>query len=61
MNARYLIRPKADGDIEDQAYYLATHATPEIGHRFLAAAHETFALLATQPGWVHRFAYPDTI
>lgn len=49
MKARYLIRPKADADLEDQAYYLATHATPEIGHRFLASAHETFALLATQP------------
>ena len=28
-------------------------ARPEVGHRFLVAAHKTFALLATQPdmGW----------
>lgn len=46
----YFIRPKADQDLEDQAYYLAIKATPEIGHRFLVAAHETFTLLAKQPG-----------
>ena len=50
---RYVLRPRADWDLEEQAYYYATVASPEIGHRFLAAAHETFALLATQPkmGW----------
>ena len=50
---RYAIRPKADRDLEDQSYYYATVATPELGHRFLLAAHETFSLLATQPnmGW----------
>lgn len=45
----YLVRPKADLDLEDQAYYLAVKAAPEVGHRFLVAAHDTFALLATQP------------
>lgn len=49
MSSRYLIRPKADRDLEDQAYYLATEATPEIGHRFLTSANETFTLLASQP------------
>ena len=49
MSSRYFIRPKADRDLEEQAYYLATEATPEIGHRFLTAAHETFTILATQP------------
>jgi toxin ParE1/3/4 len=54
--SRYVIRPKADRDLEDQAYYYATVATPELGHRFLLAAHETFSLLATQPnmGWQAR-------
>ena len=49
----YLVRPKADRDLEDQAYYYATRANAELGHRFLDAAHDTFALLATQPnmGW----------
>ena len=48
--SRYLIRPSADRDLDDQAYYYATIASPELGHRFLVAAHDTFALLATQPG-----------
>jgi len=50
---RYVLRPRADRNLDDQAYYYATMASPEVGHRFLAAAHETFALLATQPkmGW----------
>ena len=53
MSARYAIRPKADQDLDDQAHYFATHASPEVGHKFLLAAHETFSLLATQPemGW----------
>jgi toxin ParE1/3/4 len=58
--SRYLVRPKADRDLEDQAYYYATVANPELGHRFLIAAHETFALLATQPnmGWHPRLRHP---
>lgn len=53
MSATYVVRPKADHDLDEQAYYLATKAGPELGHRFLVAAHETFALLASQPemGW----------
>jgi toxin ParE1/3/4 len=58
--SRYLIRPKADRDLENQAYYYATVANPELGHRFLIAAHETFALLAKQPnmGWPPRLRHP---
>lgn len=53
MISGYVVRPKADQDLEDQAYYFAIKANPELGHRFLFAAHETFSLLATQPhmGW----------
>ena len=60
MRARYVVRPKADQDLDDQAYYLATQANPEVGHRFLLAAHETFSLLATQPemGWDCRLKDP---
>ena len=47
MSAVYVVRPKADQDLDDQAYYLATQAGPDLGHRFLLAAHETFGLLAT--------------
>lgn len=57
---RYVIRPKADQDLDDQAYYLATEANPEVGHHFLVSAHETFSLLATQPemGWRTRLTHP---
>lgn len=52
-DSHYVVRPKADRDLEEQAFYYATVASPELGHRFLVAAHDTFALLATQPnmGW----------
>jgi toxin ParE1/3/4 len=55
-----VIRPKADQDLDDEAYYLATQANPQVGHRFLLAAHETFSLLATQPqmGWHCRLSNP---
>jgi len=58
--SRYVVRPKADRDLEDQAYYYATAANPELGHRFLVSAHDTFALLATQPnlGWQSRLRHP---
>lgn len=57
--SRYVVRPKADQDLEDQAYYYATAASPEVGHRFLVAAHDTCALLATQPnmGWHARLRH----
>lgn len=60
MNGRYVLRPKADQDLDQQAYYLATEASPETGRRFLLAAHETFALLSTQPqmGWRVRVRHP---
>lgn len=60
MTPRYLIRPKADQDLDDQAWYLATEVSPELGHRFLVAAHQTFALLAAQPGigWRSRLPHP---
>ena len=49
MSGVYVIRPKADRDLDEQAYYLANQANPEVGHRFLLAAHETFGLLAANP------------
>ena len=61
MIAVYVVRPKADQDLDDQAYYYATEAGPELGHRFLLVAHETFGLLATQPqmGWHARLKHVD--
>lgn len=59
--SRYLVRPRADGDLDDQAFYYATVASADVGHRFLLAAHDTFALLATQPdmGWDARLRHPS--
>ena len=59
MSPRYVVRPKADQDLDDQAYYLVTEAGSEVGHRFLLAAHETFGLVATQPqiGWHPRLKH----
>jgi toxin ParE1/3/4 len=61
VSARYFIRPKADQDLEEEAYYLAERASPEVGHRFLIAAHETFTLLASSPGigWHSRLCHPQ--
>jgi plasmid stabilization system protein ParE len=53
VRSRYTIKPRADSDIEDYAAYLARNANLDVALRFLAAADETFSLLATQPdiGW----------
>jgi plasmid stabilization system protein ParE len=58
----YLIRPNADQDIEDQSFYLATKDGPDLGHRFLLAAHHTFTLLARHPsdGLAVQDALPGT-
>jgi len=63
VNPRYFVRPKADEDLDSQAFYLAEKAGLEIGHRFLIAAHETFALLAMQPemGWHPRLKHPEFV
>lgn len=59
MNAGYVLRPKADQDLDEHAKYLATEAGTETGYRFLEAAHETSALLSTQPqmGWPLRLRH----
>ena len=49
----YVVRPRADKDIDDIADDLAERASLDVGLRFLAAAYESFALIANQPeiGW----------
>ncbi len=61
IRSRYLLRPKADQDLDVQAHYYAIEASVEVGHTFLTAAHKTFALLATQPhmGWRSRLRNPS--
>ncbi len=60
MSARYVVLPKADRDLDDEADYLVGEAGLEVGFRFLAAALETFDLLASQPemGWKCRLKHP---
>ena len=60
--SEHSVCPSREGrpSLDQQAYYLATEAGPETGHRFLVAAYETFALLSTQPqmGWPLRLGNP---
>ena len=60
MSGRYVLRPKALQDLDAQAEYLATKASSAIGHRFLFAAHQTFTLLASEPGigWLSKLEHP---
>ena len=59
IDSRYVLRPRAEQDSDAQAYYYATVAGAEVGHRFLIAAHHTFTLLATHPnmGWQSRLEH----
>ena len=61
MKARYVVKPRADRDLDDYADYLVEEADIELGLRFLEAAHETFAVLATHPnmGWQARLKSTD--
>ena len=60
MRARYVVLPKAHGDLDDAADYLVNEAGLDVGLGFLAAAQETFNLLASQPamGWQCRLKNP---
>jgi toxin ParE1/3/4 len=60
VNAPYAVKPQANLDLDEHADYLSQEASLELGLRFLTAAHETFALLATHPnmGWQARLRHP---
>ena len=60
MNPDYVVRPRTDRDLDEQAYYYAINGSDDLGHRFLVAAHETFALLASRPhiGWKPKLKNP---
>jgi hypothetical protein len=51
VGRRYLIRPKADEDLDDQAPYYPAEGSPALGHSFLVAAHEIFALSLPNQKW----------
>ncbi len=60
MSARYVVKPKADRDLDDYADQLAEKASLDVALRFFEAADSTFVLLATQPniGWRSRAKHP---
>jgi plasmid stabilization system protein ParE len=51
VSAGYLVKPKADKDFDNYADYLVEEASIEVALRFVAAAHETFALLLPSRTW----------
>jgi toxin ParE1/3/4 len=55
MTARYRVLPAADGDLDDQAGYLAEHASLETALRFYDAAAASFATLARMPAMGERW------
>jgi plasmid stabilization system protein ParE len=59
VSIRYVVKPRAGQDLDDYADYLAGKASLDVALRFLVAADETFALLATQPnmGWHSRLKH----
>ncbi len=50
MSGHYRVRPAADEDLDDQAGYLAMHASLDVALRFYDAASSTFAKIASMPG-----------
>jgi ParE toxin of type II toxin-antitoxin system, parDE len=61
VSARYVVLPKADRDLDDASdYFVNESGGLEVGLSFLAAAQETFDLLASQPamGWQCRLKNP---
>jgi toxin ParE1/3/4 len=57
----YVVRPKADRDIDDISDDLADRANLDVALRFLALVYETFALIATQTemGWLCKLNHPE--
>ena len=61
MSFGYVVRPKADRDIDHIADYIADEAGLETAVRFLSEVYKTFGLVATQPamGWLCRIEHPQ--
>ncbi len=60
MNFGYVVRPRADRDIDEIAAYLAEEAGLDTALQFLAEIYETFGRLAVQQqmGWLCRVPHP---
>jgi toxin ParE1/3/4 len=57
----YVIRPKADRDIDDLADYIVEHGSLDTALTFLSEAYEAFALIASHPemGWHCKVKLPQ--
>jgi len=57
----YVVRPRADRDVDEIAEYLAEEAGLATALQFLAEIYETFGLLATQQqmGWFCKVRHPQ--
>ena len=60
MKFSYVVRPRADRDVDEIADYLAEAAGLDTALQFLSEVYETFGLLATQTnmGWACKVAHP---
>lgn len=60
MSFGYIVRPRADQDIDEIGDYLVEEAGLDTGLAFLAEIYETFALLASQRdiGWHCKVPHP---
>ena len=63
MRCGYVVRPRADRDIDEIAGYLAEEAGLDTALQFLAEIYETLGLLATQQqmGWLCRVRHPQLL
>ena len=61
MNFGYIVRPKADRDIDNLADSIAERTTLDQALQFLSEIHATFALIVTQPemGWHCKIKHPQ--
>ena len=60
MSFGYVVRPRADRDIDEIADYLTDESGLETGLQFLAGIYETFSLLASnrEMGWRSKIRHP---
>ena len=69
MRCGYVVRPRADRDIDEIARYLAEEAGLDTALQFLAEIYETLGLLVTQHllatqqqmGWLCRVRHPQLL
>ena len=61
MSFGYVVRPRADRDIDEIAAYLAENAGLDMALGFLAEIYETFGQLAAHHnmGWLCNLSHPQ--